>query len=324
MKPRITLAAPVMLFVALLLTGCASQVPLLIRQGPADSPTPAEVRGHVDAYTGRTVRWGGKLLATENRAQSTRLTILARPLTGDGEPALGDASLGRFITIVPDFLDPKVYTTGRLVTVTGSVRGGETDRVGEHAYVYPLVEAQAWYLWPEPEVPYGYPYPWWYDPWYGPWWYGGWYDPWYSPWYYQRWYPYSHPHRHKPERPATPPGTDPWPPRPDHPPTAPHKARPRQDSDGTPPPAHLGSPQADRPVQRRPESRTPRVRTDKEKSRPREKPEADSTGTHEHRTVPAPERMEPPAPAPASPPAAAPEDRNRGVLRNLFRRGRDE
>ena len=66
------------------------------------------------------VTWGGLLIATGNLAQATRLTLLARPLTRDGEPALGDASLGRFIAIVPEFLDPKLYAPDRRLTVAGS------------------------------------------------------------------------------------------------------------------------------------------------------------------------------------------------------------
>jgi outer membrane lipoprotein len=171
---------------ALLVAGCASQVPLPIREGPADSPAPTAVRGQVGDYAGQAVRWGGVLIATENRADTTRLTILARPLASDGEPGSGDASLGRFIAIVPEFLDPKVYAPERLVTVTGTLRGSESGRVGEHPYTYPVLEARAWYLWPRPSVsPYYYDDPWFYDPW--------WYDRWHDPWYYGG-YPYAYPY----------------------------------------------------------------------------------------------------------------------------------
>ena len=55
--------------------------------------------------------------------------------------------------------------------------------MGEYAYTYPVVQADAWYLWPaEPRWRRRYPDPWWHDRW-------G-----YRPWYYDRWYPYSPPY----------------------------------------------------------------------------------------------------------------------------------
>lgn len=175
------------LLAGLLLAGCTSEVPLLIRQGPLDSPAPAVVRTQPADYQGKAVRWGGTIIETGNRKDTTRLVVLARPLFSDGEPRLTDDSSGRFIALVPEFLDPELYAPNRRVTVSGTVRGSETGKVGEHPYRYPVVEAQAWYLWPrETDVPYYYD-----DPWYDPWWY----DRWYSPWYY-RGYPYAYPYRY--------------------------------------------------------------------------------------------------------------------------------
>jgi outer membrane lipoprotein len=107
------------------------------------------------------------------------------PLSKNGRPQDTDDSPGRFIAVVPDFLDPKVYSDDRRLTVTGRLQGTETDKVGEFPYTYPIVQAEHYYLWPReissPYPPSYYRYPWWYyDPWY--------YDPWYYPWYPR--YPY--------------------------------------------------------------------------------------------------------------------------------------
>jgi len=189
-NPALTLTA---LLFALLLGACTSQVPLLIRQGPVNSPAPEAMRDQADDYMAQQVRWGGILIATDNRADATWLTILARPLDSDGKPGHGDDSIGRFIAVVPEFLDPQVYAADRLVTVTGTVVRTEPGKVGDHPYSYPVVAAQAWYLWPVATAAYGSRYAdyydGWYDPWFGPWWYG----PWHDPWYYHRWYPYNYP-----------------------------------------------------------------------------------------------------------------------------------
>lgn len=159
----------------LLLSACASSVPLQIRQAPADDPSLDEVLAEPAAYASRQVRWGGVILETENRADTTAVSVLALPLGSTGRPKVSDDSPGRFIAIVPAFLDPTVYDKDRRVTVSGTLSGSETRKVGEFPYRYPVVEVQHYYLWPvEPKLPPRYRDPWWYDPWwYDPWYYGG-------------------------------------------------------------------------------------------------------------------------------------------------------
>ena len=109
------------LLLALLLGACASQVPLPIREAPADSPSLAVVRAQDADYLGQRVRWGGTIIETGNRENATWLTVLGKPLDKSGEPGFGDDSAGRFIAIVPGFLDPKVYAPDRRVTVSGTL-----------------------------------------------------------------------------------------------------------------------------------------------------------------------------------------------------------
>ena len=161
---------------ALLLGACASQVPEAIRKATADSPSLSQVNQATDNHLGRQVRWGGTIIETGNREENTWLTVLGRPLNKSGDPRSTDESDGRFIVIVPEFLDPAVYAPDRQVTVTGTLLRTEAGKVGEFPYTYPVVQAEAWYLWPEiiqrPE-----------DSRY----YGPWYDP---------WYPYAYPYHH--------------------------------------------------------------------------------------------------------------------------------
>lgn len=170
------------LLLALLLSACASQVPLMIREAPADSPSLAQVREDAATYLGQPVRFGGTIISTDNREDVTWLTVLGQPMYKDGKPEYTDDSAGRFIALAPEFLDPKVYAADRQITVTGTLLRTEAGKVGEFAYTYPVVQAEAWYLWPKDVVqPYDYD-PWWYDPWY------------YRPWRY-RGYPYGYPYR---------------------------------------------------------------------------------------------------------------------------------
>ena len=172
-----------LLLAGLLLAGCTSQIPQNIRQAPPNNPSIEQVRNSPLENQIWMVRWGGEILETENLANETHFTILASPLSKDGEPNTTDNSDGRFIAIVPVFLDPKVYASGRLLTVSGTLLRFEDHKVGEFDYRYPVVEVDAYHLWPESIAPaYGYPYPGWYDPWY------------YDPWFFRPWYPRRYPY----------------------------------------------------------------------------------------------------------------------------------
>jgi outer membrane lipoprotein len=177
--PARGLVSGLLLVAVVALAGCASTVPAPVRTSPPGAPTLAEVRGNVDPYVGRPVRWGGTVAAVENRARETWVEIVARELGSDGRPVEDDRSEGRFLARVGAFLDPAVYTEGRQVTVTGVVDGAMTRPIGNFPYLYPVVRAEMVYLWePLPEWP-----PYYYDPW----------------WFYDPWYPYPwryHPYRH--------------------------------------------------------------------------------------------------------------------------------
>jgi len=172
-----------LLLAGMLLAGCTSQIPQNIRQAPPNNPSIADVRTSPIENQIWLVRWGGEILETDNRVNETRITVLASPLSKGGEPGITDNSEGRFIAIIPVFLDPKVYASGRLLTVSGTLLRFEERKVGEFAYRYPVVQADSYYLWPEEVTPpYGYPYPGWYDPWY------------YDPWFYRPGYPRRYPY----------------------------------------------------------------------------------------------------------------------------------
>lgn len=155
-----------------LLSACASSVPLLIRTSPPGAPPLSAVRTDTQAYLHQTVRWGGVIIHTQNHATLTRLIILGRRLDSDGQPATTttNAAQGRFIAIVHAFLDPAIYTPGRRVTVRGTVQGMETHKVNHYPYHYPVVSVRKVYLWPLPPPPYTFPpywdAPFWYNPWY--------------------------------------------------------------------------------------------------------------------------------------------------------------
>jgi outer membrane lipoprotein len=153
----------------LLISACASQIPPEIRQAPENTPGVAQVYASVDNFVSQKVRWGGVILQTENKNDSSWLTIVAFPLTGRGEPLSSGQSQGRFIAVVDQFLEPLVYSADREVTIAGEVLRSETIQVDEFSYKYPVIKVDQLYLWPErSEQRYNNYPPYWYDPWYYP------------------------------------------------------------------------------------------------------------------------------------------------------------
>ena len=130
---------------------------------------------------GSRVRWGGEIIKTEPGAQETCFYLLARPLDDEARPTSGNSNegQGRFVACRAGFYDPEVFSRGREMTVTGTVRGTVSQKVGDYDYAYPRVQADVVYLWPKRSVYDAYP-PGYYDPFWGPGFgpYWGWGGPW--------------------------------------------------------------------------------------------------------------------------------------------------
>ena len=164
----------------LLLSGCASQVPELIREAPAGDIRVDEVQQQPGApFIGNQVRWGGHIISVHNQSDATLIEVLSRKLDKNGKPDADSKSQGRFMARIPGFLEPEEYPKDRLITVTGQVNEVMEQPVGSYPYPYPVVDVEARHLWPKVKSyprhyydpfydPYFYPYPYWrrYPYWY--------------------------------------------------------------------------------------------------------------------------------------------------------------
>ena len=146
----------------LFLTGCAtSLIPKeVLRQAP--SAGFQQVLANPEAYKGKKILWGAKILHLSNPgAHGTSLVLLEIPVDDSGKPEDADRSEGRFIAITPDYLDREVYERGRSVTIAGEVQGKEIRPLapGEADYAYPVIAISEIYLWPKtpPRAVYGWP-----------------------------------------------------------------------------------------------------------------------------------------------------------------------
>jgi outer membrane lipoprotein len=169
-----------------LLAACAT-VPKPLQGNYATNVT--SLSAQQGSASGTQVRWGGEIISTEPGQQSTCFYVLGRPLDSQARPTRtgNNDSQGRFVACRAGFYDPEVFARGREITVTGTIQGTMTRKVGDYDYNYPRVDANVVYLWPKRQVVYGYPYgPGWYDPFWGPWgpyWGGPWGPYWGWGWY---------------------------------------------------------------------------------------------------------------------------------------------
>lgn len=164
----------------LLLSGCASNLPKVIDDAPIPDIQYSQVKENLKQNTGKTVRWGGKIISVENNQQSSRIEILSMPLDSYGEPFQSDNYQGRFLAEVNEFIDEEHYKN-KTITVYGTVETIITKAIDEHDYEYPLIKTSEYHIWPKRIARANrYPY---YDPFLYPRFYGG----------FGRW-PYLHPY----------------------------------------------------------------------------------------------------------------------------------
>ncbi len=162
---------------SVLLASCAPRSPDSIRLTETQAISPAQAQTHPGRFDGKPVRWGGNIVAVENRERETRIEVLSRQLENDGHPKTGSLAGARFIARVPGFLDPAEYAADRPITLVGTITGSTEQTIGDYLYRYPVLEAEAAHLWAEPEPRIQYPP---YSPWYDPW-----HHPWYDPWWHR-------------------------------------------------------------------------------------------------------------------------------------------
>jgi outer membrane lipoprotein len=175
-----SLYRPLALAAAIAVLGGCATVPQPLQGNYTNVTTASAQQGGAG---GTRVRWGGEIIKTEPGPQETCFYILSRPLDSEARPTHssdGD-NQGRFVACRTGFYDPEVFTRGRELTVTGTLHGTVSQKVGNFDYAYPRVEADVVYLWPKRVDNYGYPGyydPFWGGPWgpgyYGGYWGGGW------------------------------------------------------------------------------------------------------------------------------------------------------
>ena len=136
-----------------LLTGCAT-VASAPPSAQVEAVTVSEVIERPELFLNEDIVWGGTVLKVENRSDETWIEIIQRPLGRNDYPDLSKRSNGRFLAVVPGFLDPLDYANGRSITINGIVNGKETRKISEADYTYPVIAVADHRLWQKSQTRY--------------------------------------------------------------------------------------------------------------------------------------------------------------------------
>ncbi|WP_266182932.1 Slp family lipoprotein [Dyella humicola] len=119
--------------------------------------TPDAVAHEPERYANADVIWGGRIVAVHNLPDRSEIEIVGYPLDSSQRPKAEGGGWGRFIAVMPGFLEPFNYPSGALITLAGRVSGSRAGEVGEASYVYPLVGVAQSHIWTAEEMHSGHP-----------------------------------------------------------------------------------------------------------------------------------------------------------------------
>lgn len=146
MTTRLDLRTTVLAMACAITAACAT--PVFNDTGNLSAVVASDVQQSPDRYAGTEVIWGGRIIKVENREQTTEVEIVAYPLDRDQQPQPDSPTVGRFMLVLPGFVEPFDYPAGRHLSVRGVIDGARLGHVDEHDYLYPLLRAKEVTVWP--------------------------------------------------------------------------------------------------------------------------------------------------------------------------------
>ncbi len=136
---------------ALMLVACAPE-PIYKNVPNAVAAPPSLVAQSPERYAGGDVIWGGRVVQVTTLANHSEIELLAYPLDSSQRPQLNDIGNGRFIAVMPGYVEPLDYPPGALITISGKLNGSRVGAVGEASYVFPLVGVAQSHVWTPKEM----------------------------------------------------------------------------------------------------------------------------------------------------------------------------
>jgi outer membrane lipoprotein len=129
-----------------LIAGCATPIFKNVVQ-PANIAA-VDVQQSPERFSDAEVVWGGRIVNVENREDATEVEVISYPLDRDQAPLTDAPTQGRFLLVLPGYVEAYDYPVGRHLSVHGQLAGTRVAHVQDHEYVYPLVRARQVHIWP--------------------------------------------------------------------------------------------------------------------------------------------------------------------------------
>lgn len=139
------------LLTALVLAACAP-APIYKTSSTTVAVPASQVAQAPDRYLNSEVIWGGRIVSVANFPDHSEIEMLAYPLDGSQRPKANDTGSGRFVAVMPGYVEPLDYPAGALMTVRGKVTGTRAGTVGQAPYVFPLVGVAQSHVWTADEM----------------------------------------------------------------------------------------------------------------------------------------------------------------------------
>jgi outer membrane lipoprotein len=137
--------------------GACAPPPIYKATAGLTTATPRQVAATPENFHGAQVIWGGRVVNVRNFPHHTEIELLGYPLDSSQRPLVRQPANGRFIAVVPGYVEALDYPDGALVTLRGELEGTRAGEVGAAAYTFPLVRSDAIHRWTVEEMREGHP-----------------------------------------------------------------------------------------------------------------------------------------------------------------------
>jgi outer membrane lipoprotein len=135
----------------LTLAGCAP-APIYKTTPDTLAIAPVQVAQTPEHFANATVVWGGRVVTVQNFPDHSEMEVLTYPLDSSQRPKLSTQATGRFIAILPGYVEALSYPSGAPITIAGKLNGSRAGKVGDADYVFPLVVAAQSHVWTPAEL----------------------------------------------------------------------------------------------------------------------------------------------------------------------------
>jgi outer membrane lipoprotein len=140
-----------------LLAACAPP-PIYKPDASVIAATPAQVAAAPDRFRNAQAIWGGRVVAVRNFPDHSEIELLDYPLDSSQRPRVKETAGGRFIALMPGYVESMDYPEGTLMTLRGTLDGVRAGKVGDADYTFPLVTVAQSHRWTPQEMDQGHPH----------------------------------------------------------------------------------------------------------------------------------------------------------------------